>query len=65
MERLRVSFHDVGAVVYFLRKVVWTVPGFSGDGYRDRLRDLDSLIRREGPFLAHSTRVLVEAHRPR
>lgn len=65
MERLRVSFHDVGAVVYFLRKVVWTVPGFSVDSYRDRLRDLDSLIRREGPFLAHSTRVLVEAHRPR
>ncbi len=28
-ESLRVEFFDVGAVVYFLRKVLWTVPGFS------------------------------------
>jgi hypothetical protein len=65
MERLQVSFRDVGAVVYFLRKVIWTVPGFSVEGYRDRLSELDALIRQEGQFLAHSTRVLVEAHRPR
>ena len=25
----RMEFHDVGAVVYFLRKVIWMVPGFS------------------------------------
>jgi len=27
-EALRTVFNDVGAVVYFLRKVLWTVPGF-------------------------------------
>jgi SAM-dependent methyltransferase len=37
---LRVEFFDVGAVVHFLRKVHWTVPGFTPQGYRGRLRAL-------------------------
>ena len=61
MERLRVEFFDIGAVVYFLRKVIWTVPGFSSERYRDRLAELHEQIRREGSFVAHSTRVLFEA----
>jgi SAM-dependent methyltransferase len=28
-ERLRIEFLDVGAVVWFLRKVIWMVPGFT------------------------------------
>ena len=28
-QALRTVFNDVGAVVYFLRKVLWTVPGFT------------------------------------
>ncbi|MBC2878951.1 MULTISPECIES: class I SAM-dependent methyltransferase [Streptomyces] len=63
-ERLRMEFFDVGAVVYFLRKVIWTVPGFTVDLYRDRLRALDERIRAEGPFVAHSSRVLFEARKP-
>lgn len=62
-ERLRTEFHDIGAVVYFLRKVVWMVPGFTVAGYRDRLRELDERIRAEGPFVAHSARFLIEARR--
>jgi hypothetical protein len=61
---LRVEFFDVGAVVYFLRKVIWMVPGFTVDGYRDRLRDLHALIHTDGAFVAHSSRVLIEASRP-
>ncbi|GAA5140969.1 methyltransferase domain-containing protein [Nocardioides marinquilinus] len=61
--RCRMQLHDVGAVVWLLRKCVWWVPGFSVDAYRDRLRELDERIRREGPFVAHSTRHLVEARR--
>ncbi|WP_042420687.1 methyltransferase domain-containing protein [Streptacidiphilus anmyonensis] len=61
--RLRMEFHDVGAVVYFLRKVLWTVPDFSVDRYRDRLREMDAQIRRDGLFLAHSTRHLFEARK--
>ncbi|WP_424637880.1 class I SAM-dependent methyltransferase [Embleya sp. AB8] len=64
LERLRMEFFDIGAVVYFLRKVIWIVPGFTVDAYRDRLRELHELIERDGPFVAHSTRVLIEARRP-
>lgn len=60
-ERLRMEFRDVGAVVYFLRKVIWIVPGFSVDRHLARLRDLHELIEAEGPFVAHSSRFLIEA----
>ncbi|RBQ21947.1 SAM-dependent methyltransferase [Spongiactinospora rosea] len=63
-ERLRMEFTDIGTIVYFLRKVIWIVPGFTVERHRDRLRDLHDLIEREGPFVAHSTRVLVEAVKP-
>ncbi len=59
--RLRAVFEDIGAVVYFLRLVVWTVPGFTVERYRERLHDLHEQIRREGPFVAHSTRFLIDA----
>lgn len=63
-ERLRMEFLDVGAVVYFLRKVVWTVPGFTVDRYRDQLRALHERIEADGPFIAHSSRTLIEARKP-
>jgi SAM-dependent methyltransferase len=63
--RLRIEFHDVGAVVWFLRKVIWMVPGFTVEAYRDRLRELHELIAAEGPFVAHSSRYLIEARKPR
>lgn len=63
-ESLRMEFHDIGAVVYFLRKVIWLVPGFSVDAYRDRLRSLDARMRTGGAFVAHSTRFLIEARKP-
>ena len=58
---LRVEFFDVGAVVYFLRMVVWTVPDFSVENYGDRLLDLHRYIQREGCFVSHAKRFLVEA----
>lgn len=61
--RCRMEFHDVGAVVWTLRKCVWWVPDFSVDRYRGRLVELDGLIRQRGPFVAHSTRHLIEAQR--
>jgi SAM-dependent methyltransferase len=62
-EQLRTEFHDVGAMIYFLRKVIWIVPGFTVDRYRDRLRDLHEKIQAEGPFLATTTRYLIEARK--
>lgn len=63
-EELRTTFDDVGAVVYFLRKVIWMVPGFTVDGYRERLRELHERIAAEGPFVATTTRFLIEARKP-
>lgn len=63
-ERLRQEFFDVGAVVHFLRKVIWTVPDFSVERYRERLRELHERIQQRGPFVAHAARVLVEARKP-
>ncbi|WFE40107.1 class I SAM-dependent methyltransferase [Micromonospora sp. WMMD998] len=60
---LRTVFHDIGAVVWFLRKVVWTVPGFTVERHRPALRRLDERIRAEGPFVAHARRLLIEARR--
>ncbi|MEU3460910.1 class I SAM-dependent methyltransferase [Streptomyces sp. NPDC006733] len=63
METLRTEFHDIGAVVYFLRKVIWMVPGFTVAQYRTELKALDEQIRSEGSFVAHTTRYLVEARK--
>jgi hypothetical protein len=50
--------------VYFLRLVVWIVPGFTVDGYHDRLRALHEQIGRDGPYVAHASRFLIEATKP-
>jgi SAM-dependent methyltransferase len=63
-ERLRATFADVGAVVYFLRLVIWTVPDFSVEKYRDRLVAMHREITTNGPFCAHATRFLIEATKP-
>nr|WP_240956264.1 class I SAM-dependent methyltransferase [Micromonospora sp. HNM0581] len=58
---LRTVFHDIGAVVWFLRKVTWTVPGFTVAAHRQALRRLHDRIRVEGRFVAHARRFLIEA----
>ncbi len=60
---LRVQFFDVAAVVHFLRKVCWTVPGFTPTAYESALRRLHAQIERDGVFVSHATRFLVEARR--
>ncbi|MCW2601935.1 MAG: SAM-dependent methyltransferase [Pseudonocardiales bacterium] len=63
-EGLRIEFRDIGAVVYFLRKVIWTVPDFTVARYRTHLRDLHQQIEADGTFVCHSTRTLIEATKP-
>ena len=63
-QALRVEFHDVGAVAYFLRKVLWTVPGFTVDGYREQLARMHEHIGAHGPFVSHAQRFLIEARKP-
>ncbi|WP_040807946.1 class I SAM-dependent methyltransferase [Nocardia concava] len=63
-EQLRTEFFDIGAVIYFLRKVIWMVPGFTVVEYHDRLRQLHEQIEADGPFVATTTRFLIEARKP-
>jgi len=62
-ERLQLEFFDVGAMVFFLRKVIWTVPGFTIDLYRGRLRELHEQIERDGVFRSTMSRTLFEARK--
>jgi SAM-dependent methyltransferase len=64
LERLRMEFFDVGAVIYFLRKVIWVIPGFTVAAYRDHLLRLHQQIEAEGRFVTYTSRVLVEARKP-
>lgn len=63
-ERLGLEFFDVGAIVFFLRKVIWTVPDFEVERYRHRLVDLHEQIVGEGVFRSTMSRTLFEARRP-
>ncbi|MFI9581253.1 class I SAM-dependent methyltransferase [Streptomyces sp. NPDC052236] len=63
-ESLRTEFYDIGAVVYFLRKVIWMVPGFTVGQYRPQLAALHDQIQSEGRFAATTTRFLIEAVKP-
>jgi SAM-dependent methyltransferase len=63
-QALRVEFCDVGAVVHFLRKVLWTVPGFTAAGYAGQLARMHEHIRSRGPFVSHAQRFLIEVRKP-
>jgi len=60
----RMEFHDIGAVVWVLRKCVWWVPDFTVEAHDHALRELDQRIRDEGPFVTYSTRHLIRCVRP-
>ncbi|HJQ42103.1 MAG TPA: class I SAM-dependent methyltransferase [Jatrophihabitantaceae bacterium] len=64
VERTRVAFADIGAVVYFLRLVPWIVPGFTVGTYVEQLRHLHERIERDGAFETTSSRMLVDAVKP-
>jgi SAM-dependent methyltransferase len=63
-ESLEVRFFDVGAIVYFLHKVFWTVPDFSVDRYWDRLVAMHDEIESQGSFVSHAQRFLIEVRKP-
>ncbi len=61
--RCPMAFYDIGAVVWILRKCVWWVPDFSVEKYHAQLKALDARMRSGTPFIAHSSRHLIEARR--
>ncbi|MEO6091273.1 MAG: class I SAM-dependent methyltransferase [Umezawaea sp.] len=62
-QSLRAEYYDIGAVVHFLRKVLWTVPGFTVEGYRPQLAQLHERIQSEGPFVSYARRYLLKARK--
>jgi SAM-dependent methyltransferase len=63
-ESLRAEYFDIAAVTYFLRKVVWTVPGFEVGKFLPQLRAVHDRIQARGPFVSFARRVLIEARKP-
>lgn len=63
-EQIRLEFFDVGAVIYFLRKLSWVIPDFTVGRYHDKLFRMHQQIETEGVFVTYSSRVLIEAHKP-
>jgi len=59
----RLSFTDVGAIVYYLKAVPWLVPGFSVETHSEYLLNLQHRLE-SGEGLSFSTRkYLIEAHK--
>lgn len=56
----RTVFHDVGAVVYYLKAIPWQIPGFTVEFYRDRLRRLHDRMATGDPLVIHSHRFLIQ-----
>lgn len=54
-------FHDVGAIVYYLKAVPWLVPGFSVETHLDTLMRLERQLQREGPLVYAARKFLIEA----
>jgi SAM-dependent methyltransferase len=54
--RVETVFHDVGALVLFLRITPWHVPGFDVGRHADRLRALHEEMRAGRPLRAHAHR---------
>ncbi len=60
-EESKLEFFDLAAVVHFLRKVLWTVPDFAVERYRDKLIELHAEIEERGSFISYSRHALVVA----
>lgn len=63
-ERTKMEFFDVGAVIHFLRKVVWLMPDFSVEKYADKLKEMHEYIQTHQSFVAYSSRFLIVARKP-
>jgi SAM-dependent methyltransferase len=58
-----VSFHDVGALAWYLTMVPWTVPGFDVVAQRDTLNRLHREIERSGPLRVPQTGMYLVARK--
>ena len=59
----RAQFNDIAAVVYYLKAVSWSIPGYSVETHRDRLRALYDDAS-AWPVMTRGHRFLLVASRP-
>jgi SAM-dependent methyltransferase len=59
----RLSFTDVGAIVYYLKFVPWLVPAFLVDRFTDQLLELQSRLDRGEPLAFVVRQYLIEARK--
>jgi SAM-dependent methyltransferase len=57
------GFNDVGALVFYLKVIPWTVPGFSVETHRDYLFTLKDKLDRGQPLAFEWKSYLIEARR--
>ena len=60
----KTTYWDIGAVVYVLRTVPWTITDFAVERYRERLYRLHLQIKREGGFTIVGHQRLLEMRKP-
>ena len=59
-----VTYHDIGAVVYELLHVPWSVVDFDLNRYRERLFRLHRRMQVEGGFRTRANTHVIEAQKP-
>lgn len=59
----KLIFNDVGALVYYLKAVSWTVPGFSMETHLETLVMLQQRMDREGELAFQEKRFMLEAQK--
>lgn len=60
----KTTYRDIGAVVYVLRTVPWTITDFAVERYRERLYQLHLQIKLEGGFTVVGHQRLLEMSKP-
>jgi len=53
------TFSDVGAIVYYLTAIPWSVPGFSVATHESVLRELQRKLERDGALQFRAGRFLI------
>lgn len=56
-------FMDVGAIVYYLKAVAWSVPGFSVDSHLHYLLKLQERLESDGKLVFEARKYLIEARK--
>lgn len=58
------AFHDVGAIVYYLKAIPWSVPGFDVETHRDQLVSIHNQIQSHATFVVTGHNYFIEAVKP-